>query len=107
MRIVPFKELVYLADEDRYEEVDRVPPGARVMSISGTEVRDAYLAQGRALPAWFTRPAAILRDLHPPMHERGFCVWLTGLSGAGKSTIAEVPGRLVDGAWAAGDGARR
>jgi sulfate adenylyltransferase len=90
--IVPFKELVYLADEDRYEEVDRVPAGARVTSISGTEVRDAYLAQGRALPAWFTRPetAAILRDLHPPMHERGFCVWLTGLSGAGKSTIAEV-----------------
>jgi sulfate adenylyltransferase len=92
VRIIPFKELVYLPDEERYEEVDRVPPGVRVTSISGTEVRDAYLARGRALPAWFTRPetAAILRSLHPPTEERGFCVWMTGLSGAGKSTIADV-----------------
>ena len=28
---VEFKELVYLADEDRYEEAGRVPPGARVL----------------------------------------------------------------------------
>jgi sulfate adenylyltransferase len=76
VRIVPFKELVYLPGEERYEEIDCVPPGAQVASISGTEVRDAYLAQGRSLPEWFTRPetAAILRSLHPPKHERGFCV---------------------------------
>src|SRR5262249_50297245 len=42
--------------------------------------------------AWFTRPetAAILSKLSPPMHQRGFCIWFTGLSGAGKSTIAEI-----------------
>jgi sulfate adenylyltransferase len=28
--------------------------------------------------------------MHPPRHERGVCVWFTGLSGAGKSTIAEI-----------------
>jgi sulfate adenylyltransferase len=92
VRVVPFKELVYLPDEDRYEEADRVPTGARVASISGTQVRDEYLGRGRPLPAWFTRPetAAILGQLYPAAHERGFCVWLTGLSGAGKSTIADI-----------------
>jgi sulfate adenylyltransferase len=53
---VAYKELVYLADEDRYEEADRVPAGARTCSISGTQVRQDYLAKGVKLPTWFTRP---------------------------------------------------
>ena len=53
---VGFEELVYLPDEDRYEEVGKVPPGARVLAISGTQVREEYLAKGRKLPEWFTRP---------------------------------------------------
>jgi sulfate adenylyltransferase len=89
--MVPFKELVYLPDADRYEEADRTPRGARILSISGTQVRDDYLAKGRPLPAWFTRPemAAVLAQVSPPLHAQGFCIWFTGLSGAGKSTIAE------------------
>jgi sulfate adenylyltransferase len=51
-----FKELVYLPTEGRYEEVGKVPPGAQVFSISGTQVREEYLAQGKLLPEWFTRP---------------------------------------------------
>jgi sulfate adenylyltransferase len=43
-----FKELVYLASEGRYEEIGRVPAGAQVFSISGTQVRDDYLATGQA-----------------------------------------------------------
>ena len=64
---VEFEELVYLADEDRYEEAGRVPPGARVFSISGTQVREEYLAKGRKLPEWFTRPevAEILQRTGP------------------------------------------
>jgi sulfate adenylyltransferase len=56
VRPVGFEELVYLADEDRYEEAGKVPPGARVFSISGTQVREEYLATGKRLPGWFTRP---------------------------------------------------
>ncbi len=51
-----FKELVYLPGESRYEEVGKVPPGEQVFSISGTQVRDEYLAKGKLLPEWFTRP---------------------------------------------------
>jgi len=91
VKALPFQELVYLVDEDRYEEASRVPEGAKVANISGTQVRDEYLAKGKLLPAWFTRPetAQILMEAHPPRHKQGVCIWFTGLSGAGKSTIAQ------------------
>jgi sulfate adenylyltransferase len=91
VKMVPFKWMVYLAEENRYEEADKVPEGANVKTISGTQVRDDYLAQGKLLPEWFTRKetAEILMEVNPPQHRRGFCLWFTGLSGSGKSTIAE------------------
>jgi sulfate adenylyltransferase len=90
--MVPFDELVYLRDERRYVEGGKVPPGAIVESISGTQIRDEHLARGRLLPEWFTRreTAEILRQAYPPRKLQGFCIWFTGLSGAGKSTIAQI-----------------
>jgi sulfate adenylyltransferase len=92
VRPMPFSELVYLPEEDRYEEAALIPAGKRTASISGTEVREEYLRRGRALPRWFTRPevATILAQAHPPRHKQGFCLWFTGLSGAGKSTTADI-----------------
>jgi sulfate adenylyltransferase len=89
---LPFSELLYLPEEDRYEESSRIAEGKRTASISGTEVREQYLQRGRELPQWFTRPevASILAQAHPPRHLQGFCLWFTGLSGAGKSTTAEI-----------------
>jgi sulfate adenylyltransferase len=89
---LPYDEMVYLEEADRYEQVTAVPPGARVRSISGTQVRQIYLAQSIPLPDWFTRPetAAILAAAYPPRWKQGFCLWFTGLPSAGKSTIAEI-----------------
>ena len=92
MKIVPFKQLVYLPDEDRYEEDSKVPEGANTANISGTQVREDYLGRGKPLPEWFTRPkvADVLAQNFPPMHRQGVCLWFTGLSGSGKSTTADV-----------------
>jgi sulfate adenylyltransferase len=86
---VPFRQLVYVEDLDSYLPADEVPAGRRALDISGTELRQR-LAEGRELPAWFTFPevAAELRRTHPPRHRQGFTVFFSGLSGAGKSTIA-------------------
>ncbi|MBK5258915.1 MAG: bifunctional sulfate adenylyltransferase/adenylylsulfate kinase [Thermoanaerobaculia bacterium] len=94
---VLFEEMLYLADEDRYEETSKVPQGASTRSLSGTQVRDDYLNRGVPLPVWFTRPgvAAILGESYPARHKQGFCVWLTGLSGAGKSATAEIVTTLL------------
>jgi sulfate adenylyltransferase len=90
--LIPFHELVYLVEEGRFEEASSVPTGARTMIISGTQMREQYLNHGRNLPDWFTRPqvAEILSETYLPRHRQGVCVWLTGLSGAGKSTTAEI-----------------
>lgn len=90
--MIPFRELVYLPEEGRYEEVSKVPTHRRTTSISGTQVREEYLNNGRKLPEWFTRPevAEILAEVYPPRHRQGVCVWFTGLPCSGKSTTAEI-----------------
>jgi sulfate adenylyltransferase len=92
VKVIPFKMLVYLPEEERYEEVDKVKRDTKTASISGTQVREDYLNNGKQLPEWFTRPevADILAESYPPRHKQGACIWFTGLSGAGKSTTSEV-----------------
>ncbi len=92
VKMVPFEMLVYLPDEERYVEEKDVPKGAKPLNISGTQVRDDYLAKGKLLPGWFTRPetAEILREMYPARHKQGFCIWFTGLSGSGKSATTQV-----------------
>ena len=92
VKMIPFEELLYLPDEDRYVENKDVPQGAKVLNISGTQVRDDYLAKGKLLPEWFTRPetAEILREMYPPRNKMGYCIWFTGLSGSGKSATTQV-----------------
>ena len=66
-----------------------MPEGKRALTISGTELRQR-LAEGRDIPEWFTFPevAEELRRSYPPRKSQGFTVLFTGLSGSGKSTIA-------------------
>jgi len=89
---IPFRELVYLPQQNRYVEADQVPADTPTLSISGTEMREQYLNKGRRLPGWFMRfeVATILAQSYPPRHQQGVCIWFTGLSGSGKSTTAEI-----------------
>lgn len=92
VKMMPFKMVVYLPDDERYEEVDKVGEGVKTAALSGTQVREDYLGNGVPLPTWFTRPevANILAEQYPPKSKQGFVVWFTGLSGSGKSTVASV-----------------
>ena len=91
VEVVPFKELVYLSEEERYEEISAAPKGAKIATISGTQVREEYLNKGKLLPDWFTRPevADILANTYPPRHKQGICIWFTGFSGSGKTAAAD------------------
>ena len=91
IQIVPFTELVYVREYDGFLAQDEVPEGADITRISGTELR-RRLNRGIDLPVWFTFRAVEeeLRRLSPPRSKQGVTIFLTGLSGAGKSTIARV-----------------
>ena len=87
--MVPFQNLVYSETRAQYVSEDKLEKGEKVLSLSGTELR-RRLQEGLDIPDWFTFPevAEELRRTHPPRHQQGFTVFFTGLSGSGKSTIA-------------------
>jgi sulfate adenylyltransferase len=89
--VVPFQEMVYVEDLDTHLPENEVPIGMRTLNISGTELR-RRLAEGREIPRWFTFPevATELQRSYAPRQRQGFTIFFTGLSGAGKSTIANV-----------------
>ncbi len=89
VEMVPFKHMVYVQEKAQYEPADEVAEGMTVLNISGTELR-RRLQEGLDIPDWFSFPAVVeeLRRTRPPRHKQGFTVFFTGLSGSGKSTIA-------------------
>jgi sulfate adenylyltransferase len=89
--IIPFAEMIYLPFEDEYRSVDQVTPGTQAISLSGTEIR-GRVRNGRQVPEWASFPEVInvLLKAYPPPRKQGVTIFFTGLSGAGKSTIAKV-----------------
>jgi sulfate adenylyltransferase len=91
LTVVPFTEMVYLPFEDEYRCADQVPEGTQIISLSGSDIR-RRIRTGRRIPEWATFPEVVeeLQKAYPPPRRQGFTVFLTGLSGAGKSTIAKI-----------------
>jgi len=98
IEIVPFRLMVYVKGEDAYKPAEEVQPGEETLSLSGTELRQ-LLAAGQEIPSWFSYPDVVseLRYTHPPRTGQGFAIFLSGLSGSGKSTIANaLQSRLLE-----------
>jgi len=89
--VIPFNEMVYMPFEDEYRFSDQVPESAQTISLSGTDIR-GRIRSGRNIPMWATFDEVVeeLRKAYPLPKKQGFTVFLTGLSGAGKSTIAKI-----------------
>jgi len=91
LEIVSFQKFVYLPYEDEYHSSDEVPEGTQTIFMTGTDIRKR-IREGRRIPAWATFDEIVeeLQKAYPPPRQQGFTVFLTGLSGAGKSTVAKV-----------------
>jgi sulfate adenylyltransferase len=91
IEVISFPEMVYLPFEDEHRSTDQVPAGTQTISLSGTDIR-RRVREGRRIPEWATFPEVIaeLQRAYPPPDRQGFSIFMTGLSGAGKSTIARI-----------------
>ena len=89
IEMVDFKHMVYVENKAQYEQIDVINDDDKILTISGTELR-RRLREGLDIPDWFSYPEVVkeLRKSHPPRTKQGFTVFFTGLSGSGKSTIA-------------------
>ncbi|MBK5922473.1 adenylyltransferase [Rhodovulum sulfidophilum] len=89
IEMVDFRHMVYVQERAQYEPADEIEDGVTVLNISGTELR-RRLAEGLEIPEWFSFPEVVseLRKTRPARSKQGFTVFFTGLSGSGKSTIA-------------------
>ncbi|AGY92582.1 adenylylsulfate kinase [Spiribacter curvatus] len=90
IQMVPFRMMVYVQERAGYAPIDEVDESTEtVMNISGTEFR-RRMREGLEIPDWFGYPEVVeeLRKTFPPRAKQGFTLFFTGLSGSGKSTIA-------------------
>jgi sulfate adenylyltransferase len=90
IHIIKSKMITYVKELDDYLPMDEVPEGMETLNISGTQQRN-LLRKGKEVPAWFSYPE-VVRELQQsivPLHKRGFCIYLVGLSGSGKTTVAK------------------
>ena len=107
--MIPFPMMVYAENRAQYVSIDETTEDDHILNISGTELRQR-IQKGLEIPDWFSFTDVVeeLRKTYPPPHLQGFTLFFTGLSGSGKSTIAnalaaklmEIGGRnisLLDG----------
>jgi sulfate adenylyltransferase len=89
--LVPSDELAFVPSRGAYASTDELIEGEEVANISGTEFRRRLFA-GEEIPEWFSFPESIaeLQIGIKKQQRRGVTIFLTGLSGSGKSTIAKV-----------------
>ena len=89
VELIPFPRLLYVEDRDEFMPEDEVPEGSRVLRMTGEELHRRMM-QGTRIPDWYSYPEVLaeLAKAYPPRNRQGFTVFCTGLSGAGKSTIA-------------------
>ena len=89
IKMIPFEFMVYVPDNKSYKTINEIDKNTDYKTLSGTELR-AILDKGEEIPEWFSysEVALELKRSRPALTKRGFTIFFTGLSGSGKSTIA-------------------
>ena len=87
--VLPSGDWAYDQRAEVWRPHSLIEAGTEIEDLSADQLGD-MLDTGAEIPGWFAPQAVLaeLRHARPPRSERGFVLFLTGLSGSGKSTIA-------------------
>ena len=87
--VLPSGDWAYDQRAEVWRPLALIEAGLEIEDLTPDQLAD-MLDTGAEIPSWFASEevAAELRHARPPRSERGFVLFLTGLSGSGKSTIA-------------------
>ena len=87
--VLPSGDWAYDQRAEVWRPLALIEAGLEIEDLTPDQLAD-MLDTGAEIPSWFATEAvaAELRHARPPRSERGFVLFLTGLSGSGKSTIA-------------------
>jgi len=87
--IISFNEMAYNEKSRQYVEVSEINKDSKyIKRISGTQFR-WMLREDEKVPDWFSFPQVLKILKRRVKKQMGFCIFLTGLSSAGKSTIGK------------------
>ena len=92
IKMIDAPEMVYVKESSRYQPIEEtVDKGLITTNISSGELEHC-LDKGLSIPKWFSFPNVLteIRRTRPLLSSQGFTIFFTGLSGSGKSTIANV-----------------
>ena len=93
-----FPELIYYdSSVQKYLPVSQINDKKNIMKISGTDFR-TMMEFGDDIPNWFCFPEIVkeLKKFYRVRKDKGLCIYLVGLSGSGKSTIANFLKQKLD-----------
>jgi sulfate adenylyltransferase len=87
--VLPAGDWAYDQRAEVWRPLSLIEAGTEIEDLTADQLAD-MLDTGAEIPAWYAPEAvaAELRHARPPRSRRGFVLFLTGLSGSGKSTIA-------------------
>lgn len=86
-----FPRMVHVPELGQYLPEEYLPPGQAAQNLSAQELQQRIRDGREAIPEWASFPEVVaeLQKRQPPRIERGFTVFFTGLSGAGKTTLSK------------------
>jgi len=88
IKIIMSPEIVYVANKNKYLLTTELEPDDQIKTISGTQFRQ-LLVKNQEIPEWFSYPCVIKELKKSVKSKSGICIYIVGLSGSGKSTIAK------------------
>jgi sulfate adenylyltransferase len=87
--VLPSCDWAYDPNAEVWRPLSRIDAGTEIEDLTPDQLAD-MLDAGAEIPSWFASESVVaeLRHARPPRSRRGLVLFLTGLSGSGKSTIA-------------------